>query len=534
MSVTASEMLEMGKRRRIGYLKQRLRTMPDIHLCRAKSRCKFKLLPRDGFAYTGAMHHKPARKITFPALAVALCAVLLAACEKSTQLEDIREAGSLRVITRNTPTTFYQDRNGDTGLEYELSKRFADSLNVELDIQSADTVESLYQQLSSSDGPDLAAAGLTVNPQRQEQIRFATPYLQVTPQVVYRRGSSKPRKLEDLYGQRLMVLKGSTLADELRGLQAEHPELEFEESDNVEVVDLLRMVNDDEIDAAVVYSNELVVNQAFYPAVSVAFDLGPEQPMAWALKQHADTTLLDAVSAFFAKIKDDGTLDQLIERFYGHSDVLDYVGARAFAEHMQSRLPRYESFLRQAGEQYGLDWRLLAAMAYQESLWDESARSATGVRGLMMLTLPTAKFVGVTNRVDPQQSIMGGARYLVWVRDQISTDIPEPDRTWFALASYNVGLGHLEDARKLTEKNGRDPNRWIDVKDFLPLLQKKQWYTQTRYGYARGSEPVHYVQNIRRYHDILQWVTQPQSESRQQSTGQYSAPGILEQLPEGI
>lgn len=151
-----------------------------------------------------------------------------------------------------------------------------------------------------------------------------------------------------------------------------------------------------------------------------------------------------------------------------------------------------------------------------------------------MLTLPTAKFVGVTNRVDPQQSINGGARYLIWVRDQIPADIPEPDRTWFALAAYNVGLGHLDDARKLTADGGRDPNRWIDVKDFLPLLQKKQWYSKTRYGYARGSEPVHYVQNIRRYYDILQWVTQPQSESRQQPAEQYHAPGILEQLPDGV
>ena len=480
------------------------------------------------------MHRPALRPIRFKALAFALCAVLLAACEQSSQLEQIQEAGSLRVITRNTPTTFYQDRNGDTGLEYELAKRFADSLGVSLDMQAADTVDSLYQQLSNADGPALAAAGLTVNPARSEQIRFATPYLDVIPQVVYRRGSRKPRSIEELYDKRLMVLKGSTLADQLRALQATHPELNFEESDSVEVVDLLRMVNDGEIDSAVVYSNELVVNQAFYPAVSVAFDLSDSQPMAWALREYADTTLLDAVNGFFAQIKDDGTLDQLIERFYGHSDVLDYVGARAFATHMQTRLPRYETFLRQAGDQNGLDWRLLAAMSYQESLWDPDARSATGVRGLMMLTLPTAKFVGVTNRVDPQQSINGGARYLIWVRDQIPADIPEPDRTWFALAAYNVGLGHLDDARKLTADGGRDPNRWIDVKDFLPLLQKKQWYSKTRYGYARGSEPVHYVQNIRRYYDILQWVTQPQSESRQQPAEQYHAPGILEQLPDGV
>ena len=489
------------------------------------------LLPSAPFPYTAGMHAFQRLPRPLPAL---LLALLLGGCEQPDQLGQIRDQGELRVITRNTPTTFYQDRHGHTGLEYELSRRFADSLGVRLDMSTADTLDQLYQQLGSPQGPHLAAAGLTVNPQREEQLRYTDPYLEVTPQVVYRRGNRQPRQMEDLYDKRILVLRGSALAELLRELQTEHPDLVFEESDSLEVVDLLRMVNDGEIDLALVYSNEVSVNQAFYPAVHIGFDLGNPRPMAWALAGTRDDSLLRAVNDFFQQVRSDGTLDQLIERFYGHSDVLDYVGARAFARHMQQRLPRYEQWFRQAGDQYGLDWRLLAAMGYQESLWDPDARSPTGVRGLMMLTLPTAKFVGVTNRIDPQQSIFGGARYLVWVRDQLSTEIPEPDRTWFALAAYNVGLGHLDDARKLTSSNGRDPNRWIDVKDHLPLLSKKQWYSQTRYGYARGNEPVHYVQNIRRYHEILQWVTQPLAETAQLPEGEYHAPGILEQLPRGI
>ncbi len=491
------------------------------------------LLPRGGFPYTGPMSKKRLRHTAVPFLAL-LCSVLLAGCEQPSRLEQLREEGTLRVVTRNTPTTYYQGRHGDTGLEYELTKRFADSLDLELEMITSPTLEDLYRQLAQDTGPHLAAAGVTANPAREDQVQFSEAYLQVTPQVVYRRGDRQPRGIEDLYDRRILVLKGSTLADQLRQLQIEHPQLVFEESDNLEVVDLLRMVNDDEIDFAVVYSNELIVNQAFYPAVHVGFDLGPTQPMAWALPGGDDDSLLLEVNQFFDSIRADGTLDQLLERFYGHADVLDYVGARAFARHMQQRLPRFEKLFRQAGDQQGMDWRLLAAMAYQESLWDVDARSPTGVRGLMMLTLPTAKFVGVTNRVDPAQSIAGGARYLVWVRDQLSTDIPEPDRTWFALAAYNVGIGHLDDARILTRNNGRDPNRWIDVKDHLPLLSKKQWYSQTRYGYARGGEPVHYVQNIRRYYEILTWVTQPQAETPQMPDEQYHAPGILDQLPQGI
>ena len=491
------------------------------------------LLPVKVFTYTAPMTRTIRHSIPATALAL-LCSVLLAACEQPSRLEQLREEGTLRVITRNTPTTYYQGRHGDTGLEYELSKRFANSLDVELEMITSPTLDDLYRQLIEGKGPHIAAAGLTANPNRAEQVHFAQAYLQVTPQVVYRRGDRQPRGIEDLYERRITVLKGSALADQLRQLQIEHPQLVFEESDSLETVDLLRMVNDGEIDYTVVYSNELVVNQGFYPALHVGFDLGPAQPMAWALTGGEDQSLLLEVNRFFDRIRADGTLDQLLERFYGHADVLDYVGARAFARHMQQRLPRFEQLFRQSADQHGMDWRLLAAMGYQESLWDPDARSPTGVRGLMMLTLPTAKFVGVTNRVDPAQSIAGGARYLVWVRDQLSTDIPEPDRTWFALAAYNVGLGHLDDARILTRNNGRDPNRWIDVKDHLPLLSKKQWYSQTRYGYARGGEPVHYVQNIRRYYEILTWVTQPQAETPQVPQEQYHAPGILEQLPQGI
>ena len=491
------------------------------------------LLPVKVFTYTAPMTRTIRHSIPATALAL-LCSVLLAACEQPSRLEQLREEGTLRVITRNTPTTYYQGRHGDTGLEYELSKRFANSLDVELEMITSPTLDDLYRQLIDGKGPHIAAAGLTANPNRAEQVHFAQAYLQVTPQVVYRRGDRQPRGIEDLYERRITVLKGSALADQLRQLQIEHPQLVFEESDSLETVDLLRMVNDGEIDYTVVYSNELVVNQGFYPALHVGFDLGPAQPMAWALTGGEDQSLLLEVNRFFDRIRADGTLDQLLERFYGHADVLDYVGARAFARHMQQRLPRFEQLFRQSADQHGMDWRLLAAMGYQESLWDPDARSPTGVRGLMMLTLPTAKFVGVTNRVDPAQSIAGGARYLVWVRDQLSTDIPEPDRTWFALAAYNVGLGHLDDARILTRNNGRDPNRWIDVKDHLPLLSKKQWYSQTRYGYARGGEPVHYVQNIRRYYEILTWVTQPQAETPQVPQEQYHAPGILEQLPQGI
>ena len=182
-------------------------------------------------------------------------------------------------------------------------------------------------------------------------------------------------------------------------------------------------------------------------------------------------------------------------------------GICKFREHMQSRLPKYLPLFQQAAEEHLIDWRLLAAIGYQESHWLEHATSPTGVKGIMMLTNGTAAQLKVTDRTNPAQSIAGGARYFRQRMAKISSRILEPDRTWMALASYNVGFGHLEDARILTQSRGENPDKWLDVKKNLPLLSEKQWYSRTKYGYARGNEPVRYVENVRSYYDLLVWLT---------------------------
>ena len=270
----------------------------------------------------------------------------------------------------------------------------------------------------------------------------------------------------------------------------------------------------------------------YFPNVRVGFDLGDSRNLGWAVAPGEDTSLLEQVDGFLRRSQDNGSLQRLKERYYGHVDVLGYVGAYTFAQHLQQRLPRYEKHFRKAAQEHDLDWRMLAAVGYQESLWQPGATSKTGVRGLMMLTLRTAQAMGVSDRLNPQQSIQGGAKYLVHVKEQLPDSIQEPDRTWFALASYNIGGGHLEDARKLTEAEGLDPNKWLDVQKILPRLSQKQWYSKTRYGYARGGEPVHFVRNIRRYYDILTWVTQPQLEGSQVAESGLHVPGVAKDHPE--
>ena len=446
--------------------------------------------------------------------------------EEPSTLERIQAEGVLRVITRNSPATYFQDRNGETGFEYELVKRFANDLGLELKIETADNLDELFASLSKANGPALAAAGLVDSAGRRTQARFSRAYLEVTPQIIYRNGERRPTRPQDLLGKRILVLKGSSHAEQLAALKVELPELNYEESAAVEVVDLLRMVDEGQIDLTLVDSNELAMNQVYFPNVRTAFDLGDSLGLGWAVAPGEDNSLLDEINAFLLRAEENGSLKRLKQRYYGHVDVLGYVGAYTFAKHLQQRLPRYEKHFRQAAQSNTLDWRLLAAMGYQESLWQPTATSKTGVRGLMMLTLRTAQAMGVSNRLDPKQSIDGGAKYIVRVKERLPDSIEEPDRTWFALAAYNVGGGHLEDARKLTEAEGLNPNKWLDVQKILPRLAEKQWYSKTRYGYARGGEPVHFVRNIRRYYDILTWVTQPQLEGSQVAASGTHLPGI--------
>ena len=223
------------------------------------------------------------------------------------------------------------------------------------------------------------------------------------------------------------------------------------------------------------------------------------------MRKDIDDSLYNETVIFFGKIIQNGTLKELINKYYGHVRKFNYVGTQAYLRDIAKKLPKYIDIFKLSAHAQHLDWRLLAAVGYQESHWNPKAVSPTGVRGIMMLTRNTAKFVGIQNRRDTTQSIEGGAKYLRYMIDKIPNQIREPDRTWMALASYNVGYGHLEDARIITERRGDNPDKWVDIKESLPLLSKKKWYKTVKHGYARGKEPVGYVSNIRNYYELLQW-----------------------------
>lgn len=445
-----------------------------------------------------------ARRILLVGVLLMLVGILGTCSPTASQLEQVKARGVLRLATVNSPTTFYEGRDGPTGFEYDLAAQFAAQLGVHLEVVVAATPPETLKMINRGEA-DFAAAGLGVSALRRALYHFTPPLLTVKPQLIYRMGRRRPKTLADLDG-RLVVVRGSLPAELLQELQGAFPELRWEETDEQESEALLHAVAQGELDYTIAYSDIVAINQRYYPQLRVAFALEDETPLAWAFTRLGDTSLFDQAKAFIEGL-DETEVAILHDRHFGHVEELDYVSSVALAKHAESRLPRYRRHFEAAGRAHDIDWRLLAAMGYQESHWDPAAVSPTGVRGIMMLTLATADFLGVTDREDPQQSIEGGARYFRRLLDQIP-EVPLPDRYWLALAGYNMGLGHLIDARALTEKRGADPNRWLDVRDSLPLLTQPRWHKQTKYGYARGFEALHYVSNVRTFYDMLVWITE--------------------------
>lgn len=437
-----------------------------------------------------------------------LALLTLSGCSQPSTLQEIRNEGVLHVITRVAPSIYYEGRNGPTGYDYELTKLFAEELGVELRLRVAEDNTEVLSVLSK-DFAHIGLAGLSAQPLFENQYKTLPTGIKAQSIVVYNRDVERPEALGDLAGQILHLVSDSNHEYQLQVLTDAAPDIHWQVHPGLDAAGVLARVETGELSYAIVSSNELELNHVFFPQVKQGFALGEAKELAWLFPANQDDSLITAAKAFIEKMQADGTIAQLSERFYGHLDHLNYVGARTFMHHVENRLPNYETLFRDNASIFSMDWRLLAAIGYQESHWRPNAVSPTGVRGLMMLTRNTANYIGINNRLDAEESIQGGAKYFRMVHEKIPERIAEPDRTWFALASYNVGYGHLEDARKLTEGAGKNPDRWMDVKEFLPLLAQKEWYKKTRFGYARGHEPVLYVQNIRRYYDVLARMMKP-------------------------
>lgn len=259
-------------------------------------------------------------------------------------------------------------------------------------------------------------------------------------------------------------------------------------------------------DATVLDQFELAIYQLLYPDIIVTDTLPKKASYRFTLKQPGNQRLQHQINIFINDMKKNGLLRQLYRRYYAYNQISNKHNANAFLQAIKTQYPKLRDTFIQAAKRFNFDPLLLAAIAYQESKWDPKAVSPTGVKGMMMLTHATAEEVGVTDRLNVLQSINGGTQYLASLLTKIPERILLPDRLWFALASYNIGFGHLEDARRLTQRAGLNPDVWDNVVRYLPRLSQRKWYRQVKFGKARGQEAVVYVRNIRRFYDVLRHV----------------------------
>ncbi len=431
-----------------------------------------------------------------------LFSIFMASSTSLNDLQKVKVSGQLTMITTAGPTTYFEDGRGKNGFDYLLAKAFADSLEVELVVNTKSTLRRLLLSVGTPQG-DFAAANIVKTAKRNQSFSFATPYLDVTQLLVYRSGSKRPKSLGDLDGE-LVVIADSSHSEQLKKLRGEYPNLTWREQDHAEMSDLIRRVHEGEVSYAIVDSLAYLISRHLYPRARRAFDISEAQPMAWAFASHNDGTLLAAANQFLDSYIESGELKAMTEQLLAQTENFSAADSQRLGRLAARRLPTYETLFRQTAEQFNIDWHLLAALSYQESHWNPRAKSPTGVRGMMMLTLDTAQEMEVNNRLDPAQSIEGGTAYLLKLKSRLPERIIDPDRTLLALAAYNVGFGHLEDARILTQRHGKNPDVWADVRQHLPLLSDKKYYSTVKHGYARGNEPVVYVDNIQYYRTYLQ------------------------------
>jgi len=431
--------------------------------------------------------------------------ILLWGCslESGRSIKDIQNSGKLIVLTRNAPTTYYFDSNEKaTGPEYEMAEAFAKNLGVETEYRAFHTIHEILEALENGQG-DLAAAGMTKTKIRDKRFIFGPVYQEVQQQVVCRNGLKHVREVNDLVGLKLVVPKNSSYEETLNLYKEGFADLAWESSDELNSEQLFEKIWREESDCTVVDSNIASINRRYFPELIVAFELTQSEPLAWVFRSNG-SDLQKALEAWFKVFKSNGKMNQINERYYGFLKKFDLVDTISFHNAIDERYPKYKYQFDKAAKIHGLDKFILAAHSYQESHWRPKAKSPTGVRGIMMLTLPTAKSLGVKSRLDPYENIMAGAKHFSNLLKSFNQLVTEPDRTWLALAAYNVGRGHLHDAQELARRMGKNPYRWSDLRDVLPLLSNKKYYKTLKYGYARGREPVKYVQRIRNYSDILQ------------------------------
>ncbi len=425
-----------------------------------------------------------------------LLLLLVQGCEQPPLAKRLQERGKLKVATVAGPLSCYLGEKGPAGLEYELVRRFAHELGLTPRFRVYPNRKAAMTAVQTGE-EDMAAGFIIPRSTDEHHYYLSNALVQTLPSFAHSMGQSRfdPRTMQatpvvtpqDSYAQELLTHEQLT-AYPLEGAAEES---------------ILALVNLGIFDYSLTSVVQLKAHANLLPRLVPGNTLEKPIGASWLFARFYDSSLRDRANHFLKHQEENGFLQHLRDKYIEKVPAYDYVTRRDFWKHVLDRLPKYKDLFKQAGKETGIDWRLLAAIGYQESHWNEKAKSPTGVRGIMMLTQDTARQQKISNRMDPKQSILGGARHLLWMEARVPDHIQGEDLLWFTLASYNIGYGHVEDARVLTQRQGGNPDKWEDVRRRLPLLSQRKYYSTLKHGHARGGEPVAYVENIRYYYRLL-------------------------------
>ncbi|MEN8211967.1 MAG: membrane-bound lytic murein transglycosylase MltF [Thermodesulfobacteriota bacterium] len=420
--------------------------------------------------------------------------------KSSKNMDRIKEQGKITMITDNNAVSYYIYRDAPMGFEYELAKEFANYLDVELEIVTPGW-DSMFDSLNEGKG-DFIASGLTITEGREKFILFSQPYMTIQQKFIHHNLKFGIKSFNQLAGKTIHVRVGTSYQERLEELKESGIDIDIQLLPNISTDEIIRMVSEKEIQFTIADSNIALLNRRYYPDIKIGMSIQEEESLGWAVKKE-DQELCEQINLFFEKAEETGILGKIYEKYYGRIEIFDYFDLKKFHERITTRLPKYREMIIRESKKYGFDWRMIAAVVYQESHFNARAKSSTGVRGLMQVTKITAKQMGIENRLQPEQSLEAGIKYLDVQYKKFKEMDNNHQRLLFALASYNVGYGHIRDAQKIAEAKGLDKNKWTSLKQTLPLLSKRKYYKKTKHGYARGREPVKYIENILIYYDIL-------------------------------
>lgn len=414
-------------------------------------------------------------------------------------LEDIVNTGEMTVITYNNAHCFYMYRDESMGFEYDLINEFANYLGVNLKIKLATQWDDIINDISRGEGA-IAAAGLTITPSRKKNLAFSDGYMTIRQHLITRRKFPEIRSHWDLAGKTVHVKKGTPYHEMLHMLISKGIPINLV-VDDTSTEDLIRQVAEGAIDITVANSNIALLTRRYYPEIQISAPISDEQELGWALS-HSSEKLKDRINHFFRTIKKNGKYNEIYNKYYANIENYNYGDIQDFHEQLSTKLPLYIDWIREEAEANGIDWRLIAAIIYQESRYNPKTCSPSGACGLMQLTQTTARMFQVTDIFDPQQNIIAGIQHFKELYD-LFDKAEGTDRVYLALAAYNAGQGHVMDARNLAREMNLDPDKWSSLSKTLLLLSNQKYYQKAVYGYCRGYETVEYIHKVKDYYDIL-------------------------------